>query len=142
VVEISFTYSVTTARGQTRLLVSDTSATGYTWEDAEVDAALSLATDNVFDAAAILLDSARASFKKMISVRLFGEVSVSATEQSNALQDLANHYREIARCDAQMQMTQLQLKIDKYGRDSTDYDDGNETSSANFEDYSEVDFRT
>ena len=138
---MSFTYSVTTARGQTRLLVSDTSATGYTWEDAEVDAALSLASDNVFDAAAILLDSARASFKKLISVRLFGEVSISATEQSRALQDLAEHYREIARCGAQMQMTQLQLKIDKYGRDSTDYDDGNETSSADFKDYSEDDFR-
>ncbi|MCK9357183.1 MAG: hypothetical protein M0R22_08595 [Dehalococcoidia bacterium] len=136
------TYDPTTAVGQVRLLVSDTVDSGHTWEDSEVSAALSLTSSNVFDAAAVLLDTARASFKKMISVRLFGEVSVSATEQSNALQDLANHYREIARCDAQMQMSQLAIKIDRYGRDHTDYDDGNETSSANFEDYSEDDFRS
>ncbi|MFA5054249.1 MAG: hypothetical protein WC565_09335 [Parcubacteria group bacterium] len=138
---MSFTsYDVTTDRGKTRLLVSDTSTTSYTWEDAEVDAALTLASDNVFDAAAILLDSARASFKKLISVRLFGEVSVSIADQSRALADLADHYREIARCDAGMQMTQLQLRIDKYGRDNTDYTKTSAAVVGDFEDYSQDEF--
>jgi hypothetical protein len=133
---MAFTYSVSTDRGKTRLLVSDTSSTSYTWEDDEVDAALTLASDNVFDAAAILLDSARASFKKLISVRLFGEVSVSIADQSRALSELADHYREIARCDAGMQMTQLQLRIDKYGRDYTDHTLTSSKTESDFEDYS------
>ena len=133
---MAFTYAVGTNRGKARLLVSDTSATGYTWEDDEVDAALTLASDNVFDAAAILLESARASFKKLLSVRLFGEVSISSIDQSSALGALAKEYREIARADAGMQMTQLQLKIDKYGRDYTDHTLDAAYVEADFEDYS------
>jgi len=137
---MAFTYDVTTDRGAVRLLVSDTSATGYTWEDAEVDAMLSKASDNVWDAAAALLNSARASFKKLISVRLFGEVSISAIDQSRALGELADHYREIARADAGAQMVQLQLRIDKYGRDNTDYDKTSATVVGEFEDYSQDEY--
>jgi hypothetical protein len=129
------TYDVTTNRGAVRLLVSDTVDTGHVWEDAEVDKALSLSSENVWDAAAALLNSARASFKKLISVRLFGEVSICVADQSKALADLSNNYREIARCDAGMQMSQLQLKIDKYGRDYTDHTLDVAHTEAGFEDY-------
>jgi len=137
---MAFTYDVTTDRGAVRLLVSDTADTGHVWEDAEVDKALSLSSENVWDAAAALLNSARASFKKLISVRLFGEVSISAIDQSRALGELADHYREIARTDAGAQMVQLQLRIDKYGRDNTDYDKTSATVVGEFEDYSQDEY--
>ncbi|MFA5053922.1 MAG: hypothetical protein WC565_07675 [Parcubacteria group bacterium] len=133
---MAFTYEISGNAGKVRLLVSDTADTGHVWEDDEVAAALTLASENVFDAAAILLESARASFKKLISVRLFGEVSINSIDQSNALGALAASYREIARCDAGMQMTQLQLKIDKYGRDYTDHELTTAKTEADFEDYS------
>lgn len=134
---MAFTYSVSTDRGKTRLLVFDTTDSGHTWEDDEVDAALSLARSNIFDAAAILLDTARASFKKLMAVRLFGEVAVTPSDQSKELAALANHYREIARCDSEAQMTQLQMKVDEYGRDNTDYDVTSAYTESDFEDYSE-----
>jgi len=137
---MSFAYTISGNAGKVRLLVSDTADTGHVWEDDEVDAALTLASDNVFDAAAILLESARASFKKLISVRLFGEVSISSIDQSNALGALAEQYRIIARSDAAAQMTQLQLRVDKYGRDYTDYDKTSATVVGEFEDYSQDEY--
>jgi len=137
---MAFTYAVGTNRGKARLLVSDTSATGYTWEDDEVDAALTLASENVFDAAAILLESARASFKKLLSIRLFGEVSISSIDQSNALGALAEQYRIIARSDAAARVVQLQLRVDKYGRDYTDHELTTAKTEADFEDYSGDEF--
>ena len=138
---MAFTYAIATSRGQTRLLVSDTTDSGHTWEDAEVDAALTLASDNVFDAAAILLDTARASFKKLLSIRLFGELSLTVTEQQRELAALANHYREIARCDAAAQLAQLQERISLTGRDNTDHKLTTTVDNSDFSDYSEDQFR-
>ena len=134
---MAFTYTAGTTAGNVRLLVSDTSATGYTWEDAEITAALDMASSNVFDAAALLLESAAASFKKLLSIRLFGELSLSVTEQQRELAALAREYREIARCDAAAQMAQMQSRIDRYGRDHTDYSVTTAKTSDDFEDYSE-----
>jgi hypothetical protein len=129
---MAFTYSVTTNRGLVRLLVSDTSATDYTWEDAEIDAALTLALDNVYDAAATLCDTARASFKKMLSIRLFGEVSLDVGTTANHLASLAQSYRETARLAPELQMVQLQQKVDLYGNDTSDYETGSDYSEDQF----------
>lgn len=101
---------------------------------------MTLASDNVFDAAAILLESAASSFKKMLAIKLFGEVSVSATDQQRELTALAREYREMARADAAMQLSQLQMRVDLYGRDKTDYDKTTAVTVGDFEDYSEDEF--
>ena len=138
---MAFTYTAGTTAGNVRLLVSDTSATGYTWEDAEITAALDMASSNVFDASALLLESAAASFKKLLSIRLFGELSLTVTEQQRELASLADHYREIARCDAAAQLAQLQERISLTGRDSTDHKLTTTVDNSDFSDYSEDQFR-
>ena len=54
---MSFTYDTTTSRGEVRLLITDTDESTYLFEDAEIDAFLSMALNNsVFLAAAIALE--------------------------------------------------------------------------------------
>lgn len=91
---------------------------------------------NVFKAAAIALRSAAADFKKVLGLtRLFGEVTLNYTQAVSRLIDLAREYEETAQQDAEMQMTQLQQKIDLYGRDYTDYDETTAVTRDDFEDY-------
>jgi len=137
---MAFTYTAGTTAGNVRLLVSDTVDSGHTWEDAEITAALDMASDNIFDASALLLESAAASFKTMLSVRLFGELSLSVTEQQRELTSLAREYREIARADSAAQMIQWQLRVDKHGVDHTDYSLTTAKTSDDFEDYSQDEF--
>lgn len=49
---MAFTYDVTTNRGKVRLLIADTNASSYTFEDAEIDAFLGFEGNNVYLAAA------------------------------------------------------------------------------------------
>jgi hypothetical protein len=54
---MAFTYDVTTSRGQVRLLAIDSDLTYYVFEDAEIDAFLSIEAGNVRRAAAQALDT-------------------------------------------------------------------------------------
>jgi len=54
---VSFTYDVTTPRGQVRLLLSDVDAATAVFQDAEIDAFLALEGDSVKLAAAQAIDA-------------------------------------------------------------------------------------
>lgn len=54
---MAFTYDVTTNRGKVRLLIGDTNASSYVFEDLEVDTFLSLASNSVFVGSAIALET-------------------------------------------------------------------------------------
>lgn len=64
-----FTYDLTTNAGKIRLLVADTTADGYDFDDEEIAAALSLEGDSIRRAAALLLDSLAAN-RARLSVRV------------------------------------------------------------------------
>ncbi|MHA1364451.1 MAG: hypothetical protein ACTSP1_18325 [Candidatus Freyarchaeota archaeon] len=91
---------------------------------------------NVFKAAAIALRAAAADFKKVLGLtRLFGEITLNYAQAVSRLNELAREYEEVAMQNAEMQMTQLQQKIDLYGRDYTDYDETTAVTRDDFEDY-------
>lgn len=131
------TYDVTTNRGKVRLLLTDTSTTSGTWDDSEIDAFLSLAHENVFMAAKIGCLDAANDLKKLMAVKLFGEVYVDPTTAKRDLIALAKEYGEMALCDAEAQTIQLQQKVDKYGRDRTDYTLTAAKTESDFADYSQ-----
>jgi len=134
---MAHTYDVSTSRGQVRLLLDDTVTGSWTWTDSEIDAFLTLGDQNVFQSAAVGWRNVAASFKKLITTRFFGEVYVDPTSARKAAMEMAKEYEELAQADASMQMTQLQQKIDLYGRDRTDYTLTTAYTESDFEDYTE-----
>jgi len=131
---MAFTYDPSTSRGRVRLLLADTNSSSYTFEDEEIDAFLSLSDDNPLMAAALALRSAAADHKKVAGlVRLFREADIDMREAISRLIELADSYERRAMAQAGATVTQLQQKIDEYGRDLTDFDVA--TAETDLEDY-------
>lgn len=116
---MAFTYDVSTDRGKVRLLVSDTDAGNYVWEDAEVDAVIAMqlastlyvsaqlqalasqsqpgvSIGSLYRAAALLLDSLAANRARLSSVKKLLDVELSPVEAAKTLRETAKNYREIA----------------------------------------------
>lgn len=71
---MSFTYNPATPAGQVRLLIADTDATNYLFEDAELSAFLTMASQSVNLAAATAYETlarSRAKLAKVISQNSF-----------------------------------------------------------------------
>ena len=91
---MSFTYDASSSRGRVRLLIADTNAASYTFEDDEIDAFLALADQNVLLGAAFALRSLcadKSKFAVYYMVRGFTMDRRYATEQllklATALED-------------------------------------------------------
>ena len=135
---MAHTYDPTTNRGTVRLLLDDTTTGSWTYTDAEIDRFLSLASDNIPKALEYGWRQVAASFKKLLTCRFFGEVYTDPSSARKAALEMARDYAQMAMADAGMQITQLQQRIDIYGRDKTDYNNASAKTLSDFEDY-EVD---
>jgi len=82
----------------------------------------------------LALRSAAADHKKVAGlVRLFREADLDMREAISRLIELADSYERRAMAQAGATVTQLQQKIDEYGRDLTDFDVA--TAETDLEDY-------
>lgn len=134
---MAHTYEVSTSRGQVRLLLDDTTTGSWTWVDTEIDAFLSMASSNVFKATALGWRNVAASFKKLVTSRFFGEVYIDPSSARKAALAMAQEYEELAMQDTELQVTQLQQKIDYYGRIRTEYDLTTAVTQSEFTDFAE-----
>ena len=90
---MAFTYDVTTDRGKVRLLISDTNAADYQFEDAEIDAFLTMADDSILLAASYALESWAASITGDFTSEKIGDYAYSKKEAESKIA-LAKKYRE------------------------------------------------
>ena len=81
---MTFTYTLTTDRGKVRLLIPDTSATLYVFEDDEIDAFLSLDTD-VRRAAALALETIASNQALTLKVIRILDLQTDGAKTSDAL---------------------------------------------------------
>ena len=130
-------YDISTSRGKVRLLLDDTSTGSWTWDDSEIDAFLSMGSSNVAKSVAYGWRNVAASFKKLVTSRFFGEVYVDPSSARKAALAMASDYETLAVEDVEMQVTQLQQKIDFYGRIRTDYTETTAVTQSEFTDYAE-----
>lgn len=101
---MSFTYDVTTSRGKVRLLAFDTDSTNYVFEDAEVDALLSLEGQSVYRAAACALRSIAAEKSRLAAVvRLSSHLGIERTKMPEHLMNLADKYETKAAEEAPLE---------------------------------------
>lgn len=96
-----FSYNPVTDAGKVRLLVADTETPNHTFEDDEIAAVLTLGGNNVYTAAADLLEHLAAN-KARLAVRLkrgdveedLTKVSAALGERAKALRTRAQEYAE------------------------------------------------
>ena len=134
---MAHTYDVSTSRGQVRLLLDDTVTGSWTWLDTEIDAFLTLGDDSVLKATEYGWRNIAASFKKLITCRFFGEVYADPSSARKAAIEMANSYAELAMQGTELQVVQLQQKIDYYGRIRTEYDLTTAVTQSEFTDFAE-----
>lgn len=126
---MTFTLDPTTDRGKVRLLVGDTDELEpdhQIFNDAEIDAFLSLEAQNVYAAAAAACQSvAASSAKSAIAWRAMGnDLQVDKKEVPAAYRDLAQQYRERA-TGAQSgpveEIDSMDYDIGPFGGDRSEY---------------------
>jgi hypothetical protein len=81
---VTFSYDITTSRGKVRLLIPDTSATTYVFDDDEIDAFLALDTD-VRRAAALALETIASSQAMTLKVIKLLDLQTDGAKTSDAL---------------------------------------------------------
>ena len=82
---MAFTFDVSTDRGQVRLLVPDSSPASYAFEDAEIDAFLTLEGGNVRRAAALALETLASNEALVLKVIRLLELSTDGAKTAQAL---------------------------------------------------------
>lgn len=82
---MAFTFDVTTSRGQMRLLVPDSNPTTYVFEDAEIDAFLTLESGSVRRAAAMALETLASNEALVLKVIRILELSTDGAKTADAL---------------------------------------------------------
>lgn len=92
---MAFTYDTTTNRGKVRLLVFDRDSASYTFTDAEIDAFLSLSSNDVFLAASYACRDMAARGTRNFSAITLGAFSQSGS-QPRDWNELARSYEEQA----------------------------------------------
>lgn len=136
----------TSNSGRCRMLTGDNNETYLICSDSEITAALALAGDNVFSAAAILCRSIAAkAARNAISVSvLAGNVAIDKTSVPKYMLTLADKYEEMASMadTGDYFVDFFRLKVDPIdGRDDSDYstsdDDGDEKYFDVHSDYDE-----
>ena len=90
---MAFTYDITTDRGKVRLLISDTNAADYQFEDTEIDAFLTMASSSLLLAASYALESWAASLTDGLASEKIGDYAYTKKSVENKMA-LAKKYRE------------------------------------------------
>lgn len=80
---MAFTYDVTTSRGQVRLLCFDRAEASALFTDAEIDAFIDLADDDVFLAAALACQDLQARGTRNFSSVTLGAFSLAGDQPQN-----------------------------------------------------------
>ncbi len=122
---MAFTYSPGTSRGRVRLLISDTDtadATKQIFTDAEIDAFLSLGSNEVFKAASFACRSIAADkSKSAIAWRVF-ESQFNRQQIPRYFLDLADKYQAEAESGAPGEnFDYADYAIDGFGIDQSEY---------------------
>jgi len=91
-----FTYDVTTDRGRVRLLITDRDAAHEIFNDDEIDAFLSMMSNNVLRAAAVALFQIAANEVLVLKVIKLLELQTDGASAAKALRELAKEYQEKA----------------------------------------------
>jgi len=82
---MAFTYDVTTAAGQVRLLIPDRNAGDYVFEDTEIDAFLSIEGSNVKRAAAMGIETIASNTAMVLKVIRLLDLTTDGAKTSDAL---------------------------------------------------------
>lgn len=82
---MAFTYDVSTDRGRVRMLIPDSSTSSYVFEDAEIDAFLSLEGDDVRRAAALALETIASNEALTLKVIRILDLQTDGAKTSDAL---------------------------------------------------------
>ena len=90
---MAFTYDVTTDRGKVRLLIGDTDAADYQFEDAEIDAFLTMASSSLLLAASYAIESWAAALSGDLKSEKIGDYSYTNEKAANKTK-LAEKYRK------------------------------------------------
>lgn len=91
---MSFTYDLSTNLGKVRFLIGDRDATSYMFEDAEINAALAMASNDLYLAAADCLYSIAASKALLAKKKTAGGYSEDLTYIAKECRDSAKRYEE------------------------------------------------
>ena len=89
---MAFTYDLTTDRGKVRLLINDITAADYQFEDDEIDAFLSMASNSLLLAASYALESWAASLTGAMTAEKIGDYSYQKKDAEQKTK-LAEKYR-------------------------------------------------
>lgn len=91
---MTFTYDPTTSAGRVRLLIGDTLGDGHLFEDAEIDAFLSLGGDRVRLAAAQALEAIAANQVMVLKVMTLHDLSTDGASVARELRQQAASLRK------------------------------------------------
>ena len=122
---MAFTYDPSTARGRTRLLVSDTDAADSTkqiFTDAEIDAFLALESNEIYAAAAAACESLAANTARS-AIRLRAEklLEIDRKDVPNHFRELAKMYRKRAVSTPAEEIDSMDYDIGAFGDDQSEY---------------------
>ncbi len=90
---MAFTYDITTDRGKVRLLIGDTDAADYHFEDNEIDAFLTMAGGSILTAAGYALEAWASSITDSLLSEKIGDYSYTKKDAENKLK-LAMEYKK------------------------------------------------
>lgn len=91
---MAFTYTVTTDRGKVRLLLRDTVSATAEFADDEIDALLTLASNDIFMASSHGCRSLAAKYAAKATSKKTGNYSEDLTKRAKQYMDLAKTYEE------------------------------------------------
>ncbi len=94
---MSFTYDVTTNLGKVRNLIGDAVDTGHILEDADINAFISMAGDDLFQAAALCLYRIAASKALLAKRKSAGNYSEDLTAIAKECREAAKIYEDMAK---------------------------------------------
>lgn len=120
---MSFSYDASTTAGRVRLLIADTNAASYVFEDAEIAALLSIAGDEILLAAAQGLRSIAASKAKLSIYYSVNGFSMDRRSVAKTLLDIADRLEESASSAPFEFESVLEAFVDSAGRDLSNYPD-------------------
>lgn len=120
---MSFTYDSTTSRGRVRLIIADTNSASYVFEDAEIDAFLTLQSDDVQLAAVQALRSIVASRAKLSIYYSVNGFTMDRRDVAKTLLALADKIEESASSAPFEFESVLEYLVDRVGQDRSNYVD-------------------
>ena len=121
---MAFTYDPTTDRGRVRLLVADTEtarAEDQIFSDAEIDAFLSLESNEVYAAAAAACSAVAASASRSAVAWRVMDSSLDMKAVPKAYRELAEDYRARSVAAPAEEIDSMDYTISPFGKDLSEY---------------------